>query len=525
MKRAYLLCCLSVSFHTLFACAEPLLWGKLTAGPYRVGYTTSWTQDDSRSFEAMLPDGSQFGGSKTPRPILMMEWYPAAVKSGQRPMVQSDYLTLAPTTGKLYEVAEALIQFSRDEIAEWVVDAGDSKALDASQQAALKRYYSAATVAYRDAPAKSGQYPLVVYMHGAGSSFEDNSVLCEYLASRGFVVITSAYQSSDLEMISSRQENGDDLQFLIHYGRGLANVDGSKVALVGHSAGAQSSLAYQSREGAMADAVVTLDTTEDYFYTDERLIFRKLVDSVSVSHLKVPILFVARPEAMFDLADSLTESHRYYLTERDTKHGEFVSAGLAHAILFNDPKREDVDAKFSALSENIVGFLRTSLHVVGASAWPGEMKLDFRKQVVNLVDVPAGVSEPPAYTAGDVSPTPRQLREMVEKGKYEEALAALNKFAVEKDWNPIYKTSNGNLDHLFEIKQDAIAHRFYEAYVKANPGAEPEVFWTRIAEQCLKKGQREDAVRYYQRVVTLKPDDAQALERLKKAEALSEPNR
>jgi tetratricopeptide (TPR) repeat protein len=114
---------------------------------------------------------------------------------------------------------------------------------------------------------------------------------------------------------------------------------------------------------------------------------------------------------------------------------------------------------------------------------------------------------------------------MVEKGKYEEALAALNKFAAEKDWNPIYKTSNGNLDHLFEIKQDAIAHRFYEAYVKANPGAEPEVFWTRIAEQCLKKGQREDAVRYYQRVVTLKPDDAQALERLKKAEALSEPNR
>jgi tetratricopeptide (TPR) repeat protein len=158
--------------------------------------------------------------------------------------------------------------------------------------------------------------------------------------------------------------------------------------------------------------------------------------------------------------------------------------------------------------------------MVGASAWPDEMKLDYKNQVVNLVDVPAGVSEPPAYTAGDVSPTPRQLREMVEKGKYEEALAALNKFAVEKDWNPIYKTSNGNLDHLFEIKQDAFAHRFYEAYVKANPAAESEVFWTRIAETCLKKGQKEDAVRYYQRVITLKPDDAQALEGLKKAEAL-----
>ena len=34
----------------------------------------------------------------------------------------------------------------------------------------------------------------MIYHGGYGSSFEDNSVLCEYLASHGYVVFGSAFQ-------------------------------------------------------------------------------------------------------------------------------------------------------------------------------------------------------------------------------------------------------------------------------------------------------------------------------------------
>src|SRR5262249_30219062 len=50
--------------------------------------------------------------------------------------------------------------------------------------------------AYRVRPERRAgpeSFPLVIYHAGAGSSFEDNSVLCEFLASHGFVVLGSAF--------------------------------------------------------------------------------------------------------------------------------------------------------------------------------------------------------------------------------------------------------------------------------------------------------------------------------------------
>jgi len=48
--------------------------------------------------------------------------------------------------------------------------------------------------AIRDAVAAAGKFPLVIYHPGLGGTYEDNLVACEFLASRGYVVLAVNYR-------------------------------------------------------------------------------------------------------------------------------------------------------------------------------------------------------------------------------------------------------------------------------------------------------------------------------------------
>src|ERR1035437_11073477 len=91
------------------------------------------------------------------------------------------------------------------------------------------------------APA-AGKFPVVIYHPGLGGTFDDNSVACEYLASHGYVVLSSAYQAADssaLNIDGDLATSLEDLNFLLRYAATLPFADVSKVAAMGHSYGAQ----------------------------------------------------------------------------------------------------------------------------------------------------------------------------------------------------------------------------------------------------------------------------------------------
>jgi pimeloyl-ACP methyl ester carboxylesterase len=501
--------------------AEPLLWGGLKAGPYAVGYRTSWTTDATRQFDAKLPDGSQYASGKTPRPILVNEWYPAESRGTRPPMKQGDYLKLAGATGRLHLLSEALIEFSRGVNMQDLVDAEDPKHPTPAQQAALDRYYAAPTAAVRDAPARPGKFPVAIYVHGYGSSFEDNTVLAEYLASHGFVVITSAYQDGDLRMIADLQETGDDVQFLIHYAGSRGCCSGQKVALIGHSGGAQSILAYQSKPGAMADALVSLDSTEDYRYTNSFL-FKDFVSLVHPSNLTVPILFAADPQASFQLADAMKRSHRYFLTERNAEHEEFIAEGVARTILLDTRERSAVEEKYTALCENILGFLSTALQLDlgGKPSWPQSTEPDFERNVVNLEDAPAG-SSVPVYSEGDIPPTPRQFRDLLVAGKYDLAAASLDKFSGNKEWTAIsLKSAFMVVDYLLADDRPGAARQLNDAYRRADSRVHLDAQYIAWGDRYLALRGRKESKLMYQRALILDPGSIKASEGLKKSELL-----
>lgn len=116
--------------------------------------------------------------------------------------------------------------------------------------------------------AAEGRFPLVIYHHGAQSMPFENHLLCEALASRGFVVVASGFNlANDLMpdgLLRSMEgtEPADDLLFVLDFARRLPMADADHAYGVGFSAGAQALLQLDMRPGPKPlRAIVCLHTT------------------------------------------------------------------------------------------------------------------------------------------------------------------------------------------------------------------------------------------------------------------------
>ncbi|MEO8577829.1 MAG: hypothetical protein ABI556_14055 [Gemmatimonadales bacterium] len=161
--------------------AQRPLWEGLDPGPHLVGFRSFWRRDRTRTFTmAVDQDGKRLPVDPA-RPVRINMWYPA--QSGGRATTIASYLDPARTPG--FEAEESFI---RD------VDVGDGKGPGFRRIVALQSLYDALlstpTAAHQDARVQPGHHPVVVYALGQGDYTQEDIPFCEYLASRGFIVVS-----------------------------------------------------------------------------------------------------------------------------------------------------------------------------------------------------------------------------------------------------------------------------------------------------------------------------------------------
>jgi pimeloyl-ACP methyl ester carboxylesterase len=136
-----------------------------------------------------------------------------------------------------------------------------------AEAAAFDRFLATKTFAVKDSPAAGGRFSVVIYHPGLAGSHEDNSVLFEYLASHGYVVLSSTYPDPSAYSVSC---GGDltysfrDMEFPSRYARGLPFDDAGRFAAMGHSYGAYAVLAWAAEPNSSVRAFVTLDSGLEY---------------------------------------------------------------------------------------------------------------------------------------------------------------------------------------------------------------------------------------------------------------------
>ena len=165
-------------------------------------------------------------------------WYPAA--SSGAPLTFGDYLGPA-----------------RQEFEAFLSGAGLSRE-------GIRAYVGARMTAVRDARPSKGTFPLILVAQGNQHAAADQAVLCEYLASHGFVVATTpspmlVRPMTDAEQIGEFAElQAAELRRAVRVVSAHHRVDATKIAVVGHSFGSRAALLLAMSHESVR-AIVSLD--------------------------------------------------------------------------------------------------------------------------------------------------------------------------------------------------------------------------------------------------------------------------
>jgi len=350
----------------------PLVWGPLQAGPHAVGFHQELAIDRTRGYPMLL------GEKPAGRPVLLDVWYPA--RNDDKPQLTfGRYLEVKAQAPALAVFRTRMERYLRD-VAVQETLWREASYLSPRAADAFAALLSEPVAAREDVPAASGRFPLVLVHAGLGGALADNFVLYEYLASLGYVVIASAFQPDDGHSMSidwNVMVSTQDLAFAWGYGLNLPYADRERIAVLGHSYGAQAALAFAIDNGNI-DSVVSIDSTlEDGdpaapWYRETRY-------EEHLGHgdtLRAPALLFATPDgksrAFFD---SLTHSPRRMFVVPHLAHNEFVSHGGVLAQLArerrgdtSDPSPPLVRASYMFVVETIGRFLAETLRDEDAAA-------------------------------------------------------------------------------------------------------------------------------------------------------------
>lgn len=216
------------------------LLAPLTPGEHAVGFRMVMETDAQRP--ALAPAGGM--GRQLPIAI----WYPAR-RSDRQAMRLRDYVIAD---------AQALVGIeAADPDAPLAAFAAEALARGTAQ-ADVERLLDSPGIAVRDAPAASGRFPLLLFAHG---SVETESVMCEYLASYGYVVAAVRSRGAADPAYRLSRENLDavvtDNDLVAAHMLREPNVAPAPVGIIGMSNGAIVAMALQLRRPV--SAIVSLD--------------------------------------------------------------------------------------------------------------------------------------------------------------------------------------------------------------------------------------------------------------------------
>jgi pimeloyl-ACP methyl ester carboxylesterase len=297
------------------------LWGDLRPGSHNVGFRLIEGHDPARAIrvKGAAPE-------IRPRPVRVYIWYPADSSADDTPMLFGSYAALADGDTWPEAVpgdAHKRMNFSRRPLA---------RSLPPDRFDALLKQ---PVRAFENAKPAAGRFPLIIV--GQGLYYESpitQAVLCEFLASHGFVVATTPLTGTHSPLVkidvTDLETQVRDLEFVVTEARGLPFVSLEKLGLLGFDLGGMSCLILAMRNPDV-DAFVSMESA---------VLFPDLdIPTASPHHdptlLRAPWLHVlrrelasARGENTPSLFDTAVHSDRYLLLLEGMGHADFTSYAL-----------------------------------------------------------------------------------------------------------------------------------------------------------------------------------------------------
>ncbi|MBV1776354.1 dienelactone hydrolase family protein [Burkholderiaceae bacterium DAT-1] len=318
-----------------------------------MGFRVIQQYDHSRAFGFQYDPVTGARNEKpSARPLQTLMWYPAT-EQGKR-VRYGDYLATRLT--------EIEFDLGKDQLS-----GASSAQMDRLRRRlgeGADRLVQAERLARRDAPAIKGQFPVVIYVPGVGGVADENADLFEYLASYGYIVLSStSLGNADKEIDESMAgvlPQLRDVGFLIGYAQSLPQADPKQIAVMGWSWGGMVNV-FAAAQDRRIGALVSLDGTREPALTRQ----------IDVTHLTAPWLYISRSpdtipqinraeiDTTFSLLNEAKFAHVYQLIQYPMQHVDFVSRRLheSSAASYSEYARSEIVDAYALMARYVRHFL------------------------------------------------------------------------------------------------------------------------------------------------------------------------
>jgi len=332
----------------------------LQQGKYKVGFHHYTLIDSTRTYQIK----NEFNNRLIYRPIPVSIWYPTKTDgTDAKQLTVLDYL-------EVLKEEEEYKNLPNYFLLDWFPYLWNTPE---NQAHLLEKVHAFSNPVFLE-----GNFPVLIYAPSYQASSIENFALFEFLASHGFVVISSPSRGTATRWLGGgttkdMETQSRDVEILLKEIHRYENIDLNKIALGGFSFGGLSN-AITVMKDKRIKALVSLDGTERYNYPVlEKSPFFDL------DAFDIPYLHMAQkeiPEEVmisekipgelnyeFQLYDSLNYSNVYSYKFHDLTHSYFSSFGVLFA---NRDKRQDksdaeIMASYRLLSEHTLQFLNATL--------------------------------------------------------------------------------------------------------------------------------------------------------------------
>lgn len=493
---------------------ESALAFTLPLGPYAVGFKLVNQYDYSRSFEKYNMEGKLVneGGA---RPIQTSIWYPALDDGMTLPMHYKEYAYLVANETGFIEVTDEMKMSAKKML----------RGFYNSPEARFENEMAAETNALKDAKPAPGPFPVVVYAPSFNAQSSENSVLCEYIASYGYIVVASPCMGMRSRAMTQdlvgMETQALDIGFLISFMHGYPHADAERLAVMGFSWGGISNVLAKMRNDNVK-ALVCLDGSIRY----EPKLFKES-PFADISKINVPLLFLAQKNWSFEMLNSfgldtsgitdnfynsLKYSDAYLVTFNQLMHQNFGSVFIKlteRNPIFGERGQEEVNQGYEWVCRYVLNFLEAYLKndAKGLAFLQNKPEQNGVPPYLITVQSKAGEKAPPSLM---------EFAHMLRKQGFDKAsqtYADIKKsipdFALKENevnsWGYWLLLGYGKIKEAIEI---------FKLNVELYP--ESSNVYESLGDSYMRNGDKELAIENLQRSLELNPQNTNAIEMLKK---------
>jgi hypothetical protein len=356
-------------------------WGGLEPGPFAVGYTVMQRIDHSRTFGARTDQPNRVTLEDHPRPIQINIWYPAIKNDSTERMKYEGYVEWIGVIGKSHALNDEAKKAGRDEFIRYFISSGAPKEK-------LNQLMNTRTAVIRNGIHEKGPFPLILFAPGIGDSPVMHTIICEYLASQGYIVASVPSMGWTMrEMAPSAsciETQARDLEYTMTMMREYPSVDIHRIGTVGFSLGSCSALILAMRNIDL-DAVVSLDGSIGF---KDRIAVVKESPFYNPGNVRIPFLHLnvmGNKRNALGIIDSMRSSLRTIISIKGIGHMNFTAIGMVAGVMPGFLKSIEPNAKLGY--ETIC---RYTLHFLNAYIKDERKDLRFLQNTAQENNLPAG---------------------------------------------------------------------------------------------------------------------------------------